>query len=149
MVTLVRGLWMKTLSDQLWRSSRKCSFSLKSKRYMLLHHCNILSLSHYHLASRFLNDVIIISIVILWINSHCFANDSLLCMCSSVCLLVWCMFTCVLVCVGVVGANKACRSGRCRVGVERVSTGCRGQDTNFWSDSHILPPQDQPWLLRD
>lgn len=66
--------------------------------------------------------------------------------CFSVKLCI-CVYICVY--VGVVGAYEAGRSGRCCIGPQCVSTGCRGQDTNLRSHRHILPAQDQPGLLRD
>ncbi len=56
-----------------------------------------------------------------------------------------CIYVCV--CVGVVGAYEAGRSGGCRIGFQCVSNGCRGQDTDLWSHRLILPAQDQPGLL--
>lgn len=66
--------------------------------------------------------------------------------CFSVKLCI-CVYICVY--VGVVGAYEAGRSGRCCIGPQCVSTGCRGQDANLRSHCHILPAQDQPGLLRD
>ncbi len=41
------------------------------------------------------------------------------------------MYMCLYMCVGVVGAYEAGRSGGCRIGFQCVSNGCRGQDTDL------------------